>query len=62
MGAIEEVRNLMQDVVSPDIRAIKARLEALEGTVNRNHSEVISAITRITDYNQVLQGVAALES
>jgi hypothetical protein len=47
---------------SPDIKAIKTRLDALvgtihhlEGTVNRNHGEVMSAINRTTDYNQVLQ-------
>jgi len=61
MGAIEDVRNLLQDIVSPDIKAIKARLDALEGTihhlegtVNRNDDEVMSAINRITDYAQVM--------
>jgi hypothetical protein len=34
MGAIEDVRNLLQDIVSPDIKAIKARLDALEGTIH----------------------------
>jgi hypothetical protein len=52
---------LLQDIVSPDIKAIKARLDALEGTihhlegtVNRNDDEVMSAINRITDYAQVM--------
>jgi tetrahydromethanopterin S-methyltransferase subunit G len=62
MGAIEDVRNLLQDIVSPDIKAIKARLDALENTVARNHGEVMSAINRITDYAQVMQRLAALEA
>ena len=33
-GVIEDVRNLLQDIVSPDIKAIKARLDTLEGTIH----------------------------
>lgn len=68
MGAIEDVRNLMQDIVAPDIKAIKAQLTALEKRVDgldkkmdANHNEVLAAIGRIVDYKDVIQRLNKLE-
>ena len=62
MGAIEDVRNILQDLITPDVKEIKARLEALEAIEKRKHVEVMGAINRITDYNQVVQRLTALEA
>jgi hypothetical protein len=62
MGVIEDVRNLFQDLIAPELKEIKARLDALEKKQDSQHTETMQAIRQITDYTQVLQRVAALEA
>jgi tetrahydromethanopterin S-methyltransferase subunit G len=69
MGAIEDVRNLLQDFIAPDIKQIKARLdsiekrfEGLEKNIDRQHDETLQAIRQITDYTNVVQRLSKLEA
>ena len=39
MGAIEEVRSLLQDVVAPDLKSLKTRVEALEKRVEQGFAD-----------------------
>jgi hypothetical protein len=40
MGTIEETRKLVQDFLAPELREIKARIEALEGTTKTRFDAV----------------------
>ena len=69
MSMIEDVRNVLQDFLAPELRAISARLDALEKKVDANearaenrHSEVIAGLRQITDYTTVLERLSSLEA
>jgi tetrahydromethanopterin S-methyltransferase subunit G len=69
MGFIEEGRQLIQDFVTPEIRSLDARLtalekkiESMEGTMDRNHGQVMDTLHRIENYNQLAERLARLES
>jgi tetrahydromethanopterin S-methyltransferase subunit G len=62
MGVVADVRQVLQDLVTPDLKEIKARLDALEKRQNEQHAEVMSAINRIVDYKDVMARLLALES
>ena len=40
MGAIEEVRSLLQDIVAPDLKGLLERVAALEKRVEQGFAEV----------------------
>jgi len=51
MSIVQDVRQALQDTIAPEIRELKARVEALENRMDRNeasaerrHSEVLNAI------------------
>jgi len=69
MSVVEDVRTVLQDFLAPELRELKARVEALEDKVDANerraerrHDEVLSAIRQIADYQALAQRVARLES
>jgi len=62
MGVVADVRQVLQDLVTPDLKEIKARLEALEKRQNEQHGEVMAAINRIVDYKDVMARLLALEN
>ncbi len=76
MGFIEEGRPLIQDFVTPEIRAIEARLDAiekqvgaldsktdkLETKIDRNQAQVLDTLNRMETYAHVLERSARLES
>ena len=69
MGAIEDTRKVLQDFLAPELREIKARLDSLEKQIEgvdrraeQRHDAVMSAIGRITDYTEVREPLARLES
>lgn len=54
MSVIEDIRNVLQDFLAPELRAISARLDALEKKVDANearaetrHSEVMAGLRQI---------------
>ena len=44
MGVIEDVRKVVQDLVAPDLKAISARLDALEKISTARHAELLARI------------------
>lgn len=40
MGVVEDVRKLLQDLVTPELRALSARLDALEKSVADSRAEM----------------------
>jgi hypothetical protein len=69
MGAIEDTRRVLQDFLAPELRAISARLDALDKNVGDNerraelrHSETMSAIRQVLDFNSIQQRLTKLES
>lgn len=75
MGMIEDVRSVLQDIVTPDMKAIEARLTALEknyssleSTVKENesraekrHAETMMAIRDTANYVHIVERLARLE-
>ena len=56
MSVIEDSRKILQDFLAPELRAIAARLDALERKVDDNerraekrHDEVMSSIRQVLD-------------
>jgi hypothetical protein len=69
MSVVEDVRTVIQDFLAPELRELKARVDALEKRmddrfdhVERRHEEILSAIRQLTDYTALAQRVARLES
>jgi len=62
MSTIDDIRKVLQDVVTPDLKAIEARLTALEARVDQNHSDQMAAIRQVTDYAGVVERLAKLEA
>jgi SMC interacting uncharacterized protein involved in chromosome segregation len=69
MSVIEDSRKVLQDFIAPELRAIAARLDALEKSVDDNerraekrHEEVMASIRQVIDYNSIQQRLARLES
>ena len=76
MSVIEDTRKVMQDFLAPELRAISARLDAMEqrfGVVEkrfedtdrraeRRHDEVLSAIARMSDISSIRERLARLEA
>jgi hypothetical protein len=69
MGAIEDTRKALQDFLAPELRAIAARLDALEKRFDdsdrraeRRHDEVLAAIARVSDITSLRERVTRLEA
>jgi tetrahydromethanopterin S-methyltransferase subunit G len=69
MSVIEDSRKVLQDFIAPELRAISARLDALEKKTDDNerraekrHDDVMGAIRQVIDYNSIQQRLARLES
>lgn len=69
MGFIEEERQLFQDFVAPEIRAIEVRLDvvekkidALDAKIDRNQVQLMDELHRMENYTAVLERLARLES
>jgi len=76
MGFIEEGRQLIQDFVTPEIRAMEARFDAIEkqvtaldsktgkldAKIDRNQVQVLDAIHRMEKRTAVMERVARQES
>jgi tetrahydromethanopterin S-methyltransferase subunit G len=73
MGAIEDTRKVLQDFLAPEIREIKARLDALETRMDdrfdaaerlahQRHDAVIYEIRNLSDYNEIRDRLTKLEA
>jgi hypothetical protein len=76
MSVIEDSRKVMQDFLAPELRAISARLDALEqryGSLDhkidevdrraeKRHDQLMSAIAGLADYTSIRERVARLEA
>lgn len=69
MSVIEDVRQVLQDLVTPDMKAIEVRLSALEKKVEENeaharerHAEVMAAVKETANYVQIVERLARLEA
>lgn len=68
MGFVEDVKQIAQDLIVPDLKSIQVRLdhveqalEKLEAKIDKRFDEVLIAVNRVQDYNSLLFRVAALE-
>jgi SMC interacting uncharacterized protein involved in chromosome segregation len=69
VGVVEETRQVVQDFLAPELRAISARLDALEKTVSANerhaeqrHDAVLQAIQQLSNYQVVIERLARFEA
>jgi tetrahydromethanopterin S-methyltransferase subunit G len=73
MGAIEDTRKVLQDFLAPEIREIKARLDALENRMedrfnaaerlaHQRHDAIISEIRGLSNYNEIRDRLTKLEA
>lgn len=69
MSVIEDSRKVLQDFIAPELRAISARLDALERRFDdaerraeKRHDEVMSSIRQVIDWSSIQQRLARLES
>jgi hypothetical protein len=69
MSVIEDSRKVLQDFIAPELRAISARLDALEKRLDdgerraeKRHDEVMTSIRQVIDWSSVQQRLARLES
>jgi len=73
MGATDDSRKVLQDFLAPELREIKARLDALEKRMDerfdsaeqlavQRHDMVMQAINSLANYNEVRERLARLES
>lgn len=65
MGMIEDVRTLIQDLVTPDLKAMKVRLDTveqrlddLESTLDANHATVMAALDK--RFTEIQTGISSL--
>ena len=69
MSVIEDSRKVLQDFIAPELRAISARLDALEKKIDegerraeKRHDDVMASIRQVIDWSSVQQRLARLES
>ena len=76
MSVAQDVRQVLQDFLAPELRAINARLDALEKLQERIHkgqeqphqeikelrTETLSSIRGVADYTHVLERLSRLEA
>ena len=56
MGAIDDIRKLLQDLVTPDLKALSVRVEALEKKVDTGFADVKE---KFADVKQTISDVDA---
>jgi len=76
MSVVEDVRQALQDTLAPEIRELKARLDALdtrmghletrmdrnEAAADRRHSEVLNTIRDAMEITHLRERIARLEA
>ena len=69
MSIVQDVRQAQQDTIAPEIRELKARLDALESRMDRNeaaaerrHAEVLNTIRDAMEITHLRERIARLEA
>ncbi len=66
MSVVNEVRSALQDLVAPELRELKARVDSLEKEMNRRFDEMDNAMGRRFDHLETLlslnAGITRLET
>ena len=69
MSVVQDVRQALQDTLAPEIRELKARLDALESRMERNeaaaerrHAEVLTTIRDAMEITHIRERLARLEA
>ena len=68
MNIVQEVRQALQDTLAPEIRELKARLDALESrrerhtAAQRRPSEVLNTIRDAMEITHLRESIARLEA
>jgi hypothetical protein len=42
MGAVDDFRKVLQDFLAPELRAVNARLDAIEKVMDAHHREILA--------------------
>jgi uncharacterized small protein (DUF1192 family) len=69
MSVIQDVPQALQDTIAPEIRELKARMDALESRIDRNeaaaerrHAEVLNTIRDAMEITHLRERIARLEA
>ena len=73
MGTIEDTRKVLQDFLAPELRELKARLDALEKRMDERfdqserrsearHESILLSINGLVNYNELRERMARLEA
>jgi tetrahydromethanopterin S-methyltransferase subunit G len=73
MGTIEDTRKVLQDFLAPELRELKARLDALEKRMDERfdqsdrraetrHESILLSINNLANYNDLRERMARLEA
>lgn len=69
MSVIEDVRQIVQDFITPDLKALLVRVDALEKKIDSmdkrneaNHQEQLAAIRALADFNSLALRVTRIEA
>jgi hypothetical protein len=62
MSVVQDVRQVIQDFLAPELREIHARLDALEKKVDSHHADTMAAIRGVSDYTHVIERLSRLEA
>ena len=49
MGVYEEVKQALQDIVAPELRALQVEIKRLDEKIDSKHSELSSEIKRLDE-------------
>ena len=69
MSIVQDARQALQDTLAPEIRELRARLDALESPIDRNeaaaerrHAEVLNTIRDAMEITHLRERIARLEA
>lgn len=62
MSVIADVRQALQDLVTPEFKALVVRVEAIEKKMEADKQEVLAAIRGLADYNSLALRLTRVEA
>lgn len=61
MGVIDDFRKVLQDFLAPELRAVNARLDAIEKVMEAHHRELLARLDGLERYFELDKRVDRLE-